>query len=135
MAQPVVHKNCPPDCPTDNAKPYNGYLYRACRKFPALPIDLQSDAERQRPGKDPSVCQNWGLSVWIDKEAVEFARSALAFTRKRYIVRFEAGPDDGRIQLTPSNNQKDHYTFWKFEKGNLANPNLFLEPVKADDPA
>lgn len=128
----VVHEDCPDGCPTATATPYNGYIYRACRKFPAIVSDLQSDAERQRQGKDPRNCLNWGLSVWTTQAAVDFARDQLSFTRKRYIVRFNVLPDDGRLQHTPTINQDAHYTFWKFSDRKLTNETLHLEPVKTN---
>lgn len=131
----VIHEDCPDSCPTNDAKPYSGYIYRACRKFPAVPMDLQSDAERQREGRDPENCLNWGLSVWTTQDAVDFARSQMSFTRKRYIIRFDVKPDDGRLQHTPTINQDEHYTFWKFSDRHLTNETLHLEPVKTNGPA
>ncbi len=128
----VIHDECPADCPTNQATPYEGHIFRACRTFPARPLDLQSDGERNRPGTDRTNCQNWGLSVWTTETAVAFARAALAFTRKRYIVRFSVAQNDGRIQETPTNNQPEHFTFWKFSTATMGNYILHLEPVKAD---
>jgi hypothetical protein len=113
--------------------PYEGVIFRACRNFPARAADLQSDAERKRPGKDRPICENWGLSVWTTEDGVSFARDALAFTRKRFIVRFNVAQNDGRLQKTPTGNQPEHhFTFWKFATANLTNATLHLEPVKSD---
>jgi hypothetical protein len=123
------HPDCPADCPPSTAEPRDGLIYRAVKKLPVVESELLSDAERNRPRIDKTNCLNWGLSVWITEDAVAYARGALAFTRKRYVVGITVTDADGRLKHTPTDNQPEHHTFWRFHQRPLAAQcQLHLEP-------
>lgn len=124
------HPDSPSDCPTSLATSPKGPVYRAVRKFPVEANDLLSDAERNRKGTDKANCINWGLSVWLTPEAVQYARDILPFTRERYIVDLVPTAADGRIQHTPTGNQPEHHTFWRFAGRDLTSQcQMLLAPV------
>ena len=123
------HPCCPAGCPSDQAAPPAGPVFRAARTFPVTDVDVVSDAARGRRGVDKSNCLNWGLSVWTSKEAVDYARKVLPFTKRRYIVDLVVDAQDGMIQHTPTTVQNEHHTFWPYDGRDIkAHCQIYLDP-------
>lgn len=62
---------------------------------------------------DRTICEHWGLSVWVSLHAVEHARKTYRPLRKWHIASGDVSPDDGVLMATPSTRQPEHHTFWK----------------------
>lgn len=110
---PTYHPDRPKGCPCQGATSHTGKMYRGVRRSTIAPIDFLSHGERPRAKCDRTKCKPWGLSVWVDIEDVHFARNASTFLRDQYIAEGDVTPVDGCILKTPSNEQENHYTFWK----------------------
>jgi hypothetical protein len=130
MAAPY-HPDIPPGCPPDSAASAQGVMYRAVRSFPVAEKEFLSDAERNRRKIDKVDCRNWGLSVWVSEEDVAFARDIMGWTRERYIVALQLTGREGRLKRTPTNNQTEHYTFWRHHQLALAPQcQIYLPPIE-----
>lgn len=105
--------NTPTDCPPPEARQSNQTVYRCIENDPAQLDDFVSDVQAKRRNSDPSNCQSWGCSVWVDENAVENALGIFKFFKKKFIVKGDIGVSDGAMLNTPSNSQPDHYTFWQ----------------------
>lgn len=106
-------------CPPPSASRASGLVYRGVPKQPLSENDFLSHVELGRSQADPDNCNHWGLSVWRTREAVEHARRISRHMRQWSIAVGELQPADGVIAPTPSNNQPEHFTFWKIEAAQI----------------
>jgi hypothetical protein len=61
---------------------------------------------------DITECQAYGTSVFPTLDAVKNMLCRVPALRKKKIARGELNSDFGRIQNTPSQNDKSHHTWW-----------------------
>jgi len=102
-----------PNCPPNNAKPASGILYKVTKGFPPEQNDFDSDVERKAKNHDPTKCDCWGCSVWVDAEGVNTGLNLFQFWKRRHVVAAHVCATDGVLKHTPSNSQPRHHTFWK----------------------
>lgn len=116
----MFNPDIPDQCPPSDAEPANTTIYRQVSKLPICGEQFLSHAELKKGSYDLNNCNHWGCSVWIDKEAVSHARSIIPFFKKTYIIGGNVDRSDGVIKHTPSGNQDQHYTFWKFFRKDIS---------------
>lgn len=107
------HSGLPDGCPLPEAEAVSRRVYRGIRKKQAVPKDFESEAERREFKSGEGRCVDWGLSAWVSRAAVEWARRIVPGFDRKCIVGFDATPADGVIAHTSTLNQPDHHTFWK----------------------
>lgn len=103
----------PDDCPPKTSDSANGRVYRLVGASPPNENDFLSWKQRS-PNKDYGVkaCQSCGLSVFVDLDHCRRLRRLVPALRKKHIATGELESQHGRIQNTPSNKMKEHYTWW-----------------------
>lgn len=115
------HTDLPTSCPPGSASSTTADLYKAIDGRQPSVDDFKSFAEKGREGIDKSLCQSWGLSVWPSMAAVNHALKTYKVFRKKRIIKFSITPLDGSLAITPSAQQPEHHTFWKYTSCNLLN--------------
>jgi len=103
----------PEGCPPADATQGQTTVYRALKGRTPRAEDFLSDIRAQRRDADPARCMCWGCSVWTDEQAVTHALKILPFFKRKSIATGIIDAEDGAIKHTPTNNQVDHFTFWK----------------------
>ncbi|MBX5191432.1 hypothetical protein HJB86_21360 [Rhizobium sp. NZLR3b] len=118
-------------CPPEDADVADCMVYRAVAADPATPDDFRSYVKLRKVSVEKSKCDDWGLSVWRDLDAVEHARSVIPLFRERYIAGGEMGEAHGKIKASPSKNQPKHFTFWNYYNVNLsASFSIVMPPIE-----
>lgn len=107
------HDGLPDDCPVPEAEAISKRVYRGIRKKLPNTKDFESEAERRAFSAGEGRCVDWGLSTWVSRAAVEWARKIVPGFDRKAIVGFDATPADGMIAHTPTGPQPEHHTFWK----------------------
>jgi hypothetical protein len=128
---PNFHPDFPqtPQCPPAEATAASGMVWRAVFKMPLCDEAFKSYAELGKPNCDRADCNAWGLSVWTSEAAVLHARKLMRHFRKRHIAAGTLDQNDGVLLPTPSSQQPDHHTFWKFHGHSvLAKFQVVMEP-------
>jgi hypothetical protein len=119
----------PPNCPPDRSGPTEATIYRALETAPPAAADFLSWVEAQHQSANRNICKHWGLSVWLDEEAVEHARGTIPSMREKYIASAQLADTDGRVAATPSRTQPLHCTFWCDEGAQIFTKfSVYLEP-------
>lgn len=103
----------PEGCPPADATQGQTTVYRALKGRAPKEEDFLSDVRAQRRSADPAKCMCWGCSVWTDEQAVVHALQIIPAFRRKSIATGLVDAEDGAIKHTPTNNQVDHFTFWK----------------------
>ncbi|MGR9499429.1 hypothetical protein ACU8OJ_21975 [Rhizobium leguminosarum] len=101
-------------CPPDDAETANCKIYRAVETNPATDKDFLSYVKRGMKEPAKAKCDDWGLSVWRDLDAVEHARNVIPHFQERYIAAGEMGDAHGVMRASPSRKQPQHFTFWTY---------------------
>lgn len=110
----MFNPDFPDTCPPNDAQPANSTVYRQVNELPICEDHFLSHVELQKGRFDPTNCEHWGCSVWVDKEGVDHARSLIPHFRQTYILAGQVDHNDGVIKHTPKQKQERHHTFWKF---------------------
>ncbi|ODS02932.1 hypothetical protein AUC71_12570 [Methyloceanibacter marginalis] len=82
--------------------------------------DFVAQAEKDRSNCDQSMCDHWGLSVWMAMADVHHAQSLFGYMRKWAIAKGRVAITDGKLKKTPKPEQPNHYTFWKYYEVGLS---------------
>jgi hypothetical protein len=109
---PSIRDECSCDCPPNSADQVQQTIYRGIRELPLKPEDFLSHAELNLVD-DRTICEHWGLSVWVTLNAVKNDMKTYRPLRKWHVASGDVSPDDGVLMATPTRRQPEHYTFWK----------------------
>jgi len=117
----MTHFSCsfypeaPGNCPPSEAWQGDQSVFRCVDNNQAVLDDFVSDVKANRRLADPSNCNSWGCSVWVNEDAVDHAMKIFRSFRKKFIVKGDVNTGDGAMLHTPSPPQPDHHTFWQAE--------------------
>src|ERR1700677_3297072 len=132
---PDIPKLCAGQCPPAEAKPADRVVFRGIKKLPLGDKDFLSHVENKTNGYDASDCEHWGLSVWLTEEAAEHGRRLIRHMRKWHLAKGNIAESEGVFLNTPSNNQEEHYTFWKCLDASVTNKfAIALYPLPEEQP-
>lgn len=122
---------CNGTCPPDDAEAASGKIYRAVEADPASSDDFLSYVKLGRKDPTKAKCDDWGLSVWCDLDAVEHARNVIPHFQERYIAAGDMDAQHGVVKASPSRKQPKHFTFWTYINVDLAPSfQVILPPVE-----
>ena len=120
-------------CPPDDAEVANCIIYRAVENDPPAYDDFLSYVKAGKVTPIKAKCDDWGLSVWCDLDAVEHARNVIPHFQERFIAAGEMDADHGVLKASPSKKQPAHFTFWTYVNVELASEfNVIMNPVGED---
>ena len=126
-------------CPPEDSNVHSGTLYRystekgaVCARDFQLAIESEIFVQRNRDNL-VILCQGGGLSSFVDRES---AKESLVQLRKNVpgmknkfkgIHQIEISETDGVLKETPSQNSKNHYTWWSNKGIDYLNRAVFVE--------
>lgn len=99
-------------CPPEDAEVADCLIYRAVETDPPSDRDFFSYVKLGKVKPTKAKCDDWGLSVWCDFDAVEHARKVIPHFQERYIAAGEMVEAHGVVKASPTKNQPAHHTFW-----------------------
>lgn len=117
----------PESCPPAIAKEASGKVYRFIEKEHEFPQDKDFMSWKElNPNKDygEKECQACGLSIYISLEEAKRVASSIPRLKKMKIAEANLTKNSGKMENTPSNVSKDHFTWW-ISKNNLKPCTLF----------
>jgi hypothetical protein len=113
----MYSKHFPDDCPPSVSKIPSGEFYRFIKKAHETPQPEDFLSWRQEfPDKEcpPSVseCQVCGVSIHSSLDDAKNLSLRIPRFKKMKIAKGSLNEELGRIQHTPSKNEKSHHTWW-----------------------
>lgn len=118
-------------CPPEDAEAANCTIYRAVQNNPPDDRDFLSYVREGKVSAAKAKCDDWGLSVWCDMDAVEHARDVIPHFQERYIAAGEMGDGHGVLKASPSRKQARHFTFWNYANVKLSGAfEVVMPPVE-----
>lgn len=111
-------------CPPENANTYVGKLYRFTHKINEVSLEdyelasSRSNFRNRNENKPELLCQSSGLSSFKSEEAATIAHKKISSNSKGFGKRFkgiykiELIENDGVVAPTPSQNSREHCTWW-----------------------
>lgn len=104
----------PAGCPPNDAADVKeaDTFFRAVKGNKIYEEDFYSFVKLGIKPKNERNCRCWGLSVWVDMDAVNHARKVLPSIAERYIAQGDLSVGDGKWLATPSRAQPQHCTLW-----------------------
>jgi hypothetical protein len=133
----MYSKHFPDDCPPSQSDIASGEFYRFINKAHETPQPQDFLSWRQEnPNKECptsiSECQACGLSIHSSLDDAKNLSLRISRFKKMKIAKGSLSKELGRIQHTPSKNEKSHHTWWIPE--NTEPYNVFeLIDLKQDD--
>lgn len=115
-------------CPPDDAEAADCTIYRAVENDPPTDGDFLSYVKMGKVKPLKAKCDDWGLSVWCDLEAVEHARNVIPHFQERFIAAGDMGGDHGVVKASPTKKQPEHFTFWTYLNVQLAPEFVVIMP-------
>lgn len=107
------YQEFPQDCPPKWAEPALGNIFRFVKRRTMKAGDFLSFKEIN-PNRDykEKECSSRGLSVFRTREDCSKAEAVCPALRKKYLAAANLKSPVGQIAPTPSNNTKNHHTWW-----------------------
>lgn len=104
----------PADCPSQDARPATGEVYRLVKKNPPESEDFIPLREKKpTAGFGEKECQACGLSVLRDVEDALQMRKRARGMAKRLVAKGRLSPCFGKIKHTPSSRDgSSHHRWW-----------------------
>ena len=105
----------PDSCPPNTAKHASGNVYRFIEKEHQSPQDEDFKSWKElHPERDyeEKECQACGLSIYTSLDEARRVAKLVPRLRKMKIAEAVLKKDSGKMENTPSNVSKDHFTWW-----------------------